>query len=255
VLDAKGSVSQIIEYDLDITEQRWVERQLETESKRARLYLDVLSHDMANQLQVISGCIELIKEACIIPGMSEFAGRIVSQAAEALLKCRNLISKARSTEQLAIVPLVERSLPRVLLDCIEQLGERHESFVVEIVSMLEEALVLADRFLEDLFSNLLDNAIEHNKGEFKHVWVGLRRVGDEYVVCFGDNGPGIDDTSKTDIFDPSQRLGGLGMHFSAEIVEKYGGDIEVRDRVLHKPDEGVKFLVRLPKLGGSTKWK
>ena len=45
------------------------------------------------------------------------------------------------------------------------------------------------------------------------------------------------------------RLGGLGLHFSKDVVEKYGGRLEVRDRVEGDSSKGAKFVVWLPKAG------
>ena len=53
---------------------------------------------------------------------------------------------------------------------------------------------------------------------------------------------------KQALFDPRQRVGGLSMHFSSEIVEKYGGSIEVHDRIQGNPEEGAMFKILLPKV-------
>ncbi|MHA2263954.1 MAG: ATP-binding protein [Candidatus Thorarchaeota archaeon] len=250
VFDEQGSVKQIIEYDLDVTEQKWAEKQLETESKRARLYLDLLAHDMANQIQVISGGTELLHEIGLFNMTPEICENILKQLQESVTRCRSLISKARSTEQLVMAPMVERSLAKVLIESIQTMCERHDRVVVDFVCEVPEALVIADKFLEDMLGNLLDNAVEHNSALVKQIWVKLSYTEGGYFVSISDNGSGISSSKKEGIFDPSQRLGGLGLHFSTEIVEKYGGRLEVRDRVLHNADEGAEFLVWLPAKGG-----
>jgi len=248
VFDSLGEVVQIIEYDMDITEQRWAEIRLNTESKRARLYLDILAHDMANQLQIISGTMELIRE--VIPQDAlEFLGKQLGQVEDAVYRSRNLITKARSTEQLAWVPLVQRNLLRAIFECVESIAEDYDDYVLELLFEFSEAVIIADRFLELLLTNLIENAIIHNSNSRKNVWIALNETSESYVVSVSDNGPGIDDDAKQELFNPETRLGGLGLHFSKDVIEKYGGRLEVRDRVEGDSTKGAKFVVWFSKIG------
>ncbi|MFW9795259.1 MAG: sensor histidine kinase [Candidatus Thorarchaeota archaeon] len=251
VIDSIGEVVQIIKYGFDVTDQKWVEGQLAKESRRARLFLDLLAHDMANELQVIQGSAELAKEMLLIEDESEMIPRFVHQIVESVNRCMMLIAKARSTENLAVVPLVERSLARALLECVETIGEKFTNCVFIIEYEDSEAAVMADKYLENLLTNVLSNAVKHNPSTQKSVWVRLCPSNDGYDISISDNGPGIEDVMKEILFDPKHRFGGLGIHFSLQIVEKYGGKITVRDRVHGKPNEGVEFVIWLPKIRSS----
>lgn len=46
-----------------------------------------------------------------------------------------------------------------------------------------------------------------------------------------------------DLFDKSSQFGGVGLHLIAQIVEKYGGSVEVFDRVPGDSSEGADFRV------------
>ena len=248
LFDSTGEVAKIIEYNMDITEQRWAEIRLQTESKRARLYLDILAHDMANQLQIIAGTMELVREVFPLDVL-ENVERHFTQVEDAVHKSRNLIKKARGTEQLAWVPLVQRNLFRALFECVESIAEEHEGYVLELGFEFSETIIIADRFLELLLTNIIENAIIHNDNSRKHVWIEVQKASDSYIVSISDNGPGIDDEAKNALFNPETRLGGLGLHFSKDVVEKYGGRLEVRDRVEGDSSKGAKFVVWLPKAG------
>lgn len=251
VIDSSGEVVQIIKYGFDVTDQKWVEGQLAKESRRARLYLDLLAHDMANELQVIQGSAELAKEILLIEEETELIPRFVHQIVESVNRCMTLIAEARSTENLPYVPLVERSLARALLECVETIGEKFTDCVFIIECEDSEAAVMADKYLENLLANILSNAVKHNPSTQKSVWVRLCPSKDGYDISISDNGPGIEDVMKEILFDPKHRFGGLGIHFSLQIVEKYGGKITVRDRVHGKPNEGVEFVIWLPKIRSS----
>jgi nitrogen fixation/metabolism regulation signal transduction histidine kinase len=249
IFNPNGEVVLVIEYGLDITDQKWIEGQLAKESRRARLYLDLLAHDMANELQVIQGSAELAKEILAREDEKEMIPRFVNQIVESVNRCMNFISEARSTENLIFAPLVERSLTRALVDCVETIGERFENCIIEIEGESSDAFVMADKYLENLIINILSNAVKHNPTNQKRVWVRIHPLDDGYEILISDNGPGIEDVMKEILFDPKYRFGGLGIHFSLQIIEKYGGKINVRDRIKDVPKEGVEFAIWFPKTG------
>ncbi|MGY5855161.1 MAG: ATP-binding protein, partial [Candidatus Thorarchaeota archaeon] len=105
----------------------------------------------------------------------------------------------------------------------------------------------ADQFLEQLLGNMIENAIEHNPREERIVWISLRESGEGYEIAIGDNGHGISGSLKTAIFDVSRRYGGVGLHQSKQISDKYGGRIDARDRVKGQPTKGAEFVLWLPR--------
>ncbi len=248
VIDDSGDVIQVIEYDLDMTEQRWTENRLETETKRSRLYLDLLAHDMANQLQILTCDIELLDRQ-LRPYDDGGLDQIAQDIRDALVRSNAMISKARGSEQLRWVPLVTRSLPRAIMDAADELSELYDGFIVYLNFEVSEANVLADLFLDQLFLNLMENAVIHNTCRKKEVWVTLVQRDDVYEVSVLDNGPGIAPDVAMNLFDPGQRVGGLGLHLSKEIVDKYGGRIQVGCRIPDRYQEGSEFVVILPRIG------
>ena len=74
---------------------------------------------------------------------------------------------------------------------------------------------------------------------------------DFFEISIADNGRGISDSTKESLFDVSRRFGGVSLHQSKEIIDKYRGTIEVFDRVPGDQKEGTVFKVRLPKYTSS----
>jgi two-component system CheB/CheR fusion protein len=103
--------------------------------------------------------------------------------------------------------------------------------------------------LEQVFLNLLANAIEHAPGG-RSVQVTVRRSGRSAAVAIRDHGDGIAPDDLSAVFEPYGRLGypqrstglGLGLFVSREIVTAHGGSIRVASVV----GEGTTFTVRLP---------
>jgi signal transduction histidine kinase len=106
--------------------------------------------------------------------------------------------------------------------------------------------------LEQVFTNLLSNALKYGKG--KDVDVDVGRDDSEAVVRVTDQGIGIDVEQQGRIFDRFERAVatrdygglGLGLWISRQIVEAGGGRIEV----VSAPGQGATFTVRLPVVSG-----
>jgi signal transduction histidine kinase len=106
--------------------------------------------------------------------------------------------------------------------------------------------VLASRKLEDVFYNLITNAVEAMPEEGTlEIAVGVKGPG--WVdVSVRDTGRGIPQYLLTELFTPSfttkEVAGhGLGLWWSKALVEKCGGSIEVQSEV----GKGSCFTVRL----------
>jgi PAS domain S-box-containing protein len=228
---------------VDVTERLKVERATDVTKDRASFYLDLMGHDLKNQLQVVVNSAALLRFAQDDRGKSS----LLEVIENAVQRCSRLIEEVRATEQLMSIPLSERPLIAALKGCVQALSGRVSDAVFEAAYDLEDAWVYADDYLELLLSNLLVNAVEHNPSSNKHVWVSLKDEDQSYLVSIADNGPGIPDSSKAILFDLARRFGGMGLHQSYQIVEKYGGKIEIVDRVPGHEEMGAEFRIWLPK--------
>ncbi len=98
-------------------------------------------------------------------------------------------------------------------------------------------------------NNLIDNAVKY--GSRAHV--SLREGPDSVLVTIDDDGPGIPDDRREDVFKPFQRLEqsrsrdtggtGLGLTVARTIVRGHGGDITLSNR----RTGGLRVEIRLPR--------
>jgi len=228
---------------VDVTDRRIAEKEVRTEKDRATLYLDLMGHDIRNQLQVILNSATLLRTATDDGTRNSFLGVLE----ESVQRCSRLIEEVRATEFLLHTPPSEKSLTESMATCISALSGRSHSAKFFTSFETEKAMVNADDFLELLLSNILMNAIEHNPNREKKVWVTINEDQDGYTIAIADNGPGISDSVKAGLFDMARRFGGVGLHQSHQIIDKYGGTIEVVDRVEGKMSEGAEFRIWFPK--------
>jgi PAS domain S-box-containing protein len=246
------SFSSQVDYDgqsaiqtvtVDISERRHSEKEMKSAKDRALLYLDLMGHDLTQQLQVILNSAALMMSATDESVKNSFYKVI----GDSIKRCSRIIQEANSTEQLLSVPLVERSLTQAVTTCIEAMSHA-ENITFETFLVGGDARIKADEYLELLISNILMNAVEHNIKERKKVWIRLELAKLEYILSISDDGPGISDSTKAGLFDMSRRFGGLGLHTANHLVEKYGGRIELVDRVPRHYSQGLEVRMRFPRI-------
>lgn len=114
--------------------------------------------------------------------------------------------------------------------------------------------VIANDFLYDVFVNLAGNAVKHGGPE---IFIDIKAVratieGKDYIrFTFEDNGQGIPDDMKEDIFKRLQRGNtaangkGLGLYLVKTLVDNYKGQVWAENRVASDYTKGSRFVVLL----------
>jgi PAS domain S-box-containing protein len=214
--------------------------QKETEDT-VQFYLDLLTHDISNQLQVIITSAGLLDAELPDYYIDDARGDILS----AVDRCNRLITKLKRAAQLRFLPSADIDLANVVQEKVNIL-KRIYDVEIHIEGFEDEILVRADTLLGELVWNLFENAVRHNPISSKDIWISGTQTDDMFSLHIADNGPGISDARKRTIFDRSRRGGGgIGLTLVAQMARKYGGRIEVRDRVEGKPNLGAEFILTL----------
>ena len=135
------------------------------------------------------------------------------------------------------------------------LRERASQRRVQLVSEVStELLARADaRALEQVLTNLLDNAVKYGR-EGGRVVVRAQEEGNELLIRVQDDGPGIEARHLPRLFERfyrvdagrSRDLGGTGLGLSIvkHLVEGMGGQVDVQSA----PGKGTTFEVTLPRV-------
>ncbi len=107
-----------------------------------------------------------------------------------------------------------------------------------------------------VLSNLLNNSLLHafDAGKPGMIAIDVRRLADQVLIEFTDDGRGINETDIQKIFEPffstARHSGGtgLGLHIVHQIVtEVLGGSIAVESPPAGKA-RGTRFIIRLPRV-------
>ena len=226
----------------NVTSQRAMEKELQKTKDSAMLYLDLMCHDMRNQLQIMLGYTTLAEEAVREPDIVH----LIDNIEQSINRCDNIIQKVNVTEEIMSLPLSPFNLEESLMEAIANIRNTYPSAIVALKKEVDSAIINGNKLLYNVISNILENAIEHNDKNTKHVWIELERRDSGYELSIMDDGPGIDNNTKKQLLNVQRRYGGVGLHLSKRITERLDGTIRIEDRVIGSPSSGAKFVLWFP---------
>lgn len=204
----------------------------------ARFLLDLLLHDIGNQLQLILAGADLLDKEST-PSEIENARRYVLDGAS---RCIELIGNIRRAEESKNEPLLQTDLAYVLRTQIRLFSGQY-GITPEVEGIPDEVIVRANAALGHLFWNLMENSVKHNPSKDKRLWIAGRKGPNYFTLKFADNGPGLDHKQKSRLFDPTRRSSGVGIHLVRRLATKYEAHLAVGDRVHGEPEKGLEVTI------------
>jgi signal transduction histidine kinase len=249
---------------IDVTEQKEVEGALRRAYKREReaadrmrsldemknVFLNAVSHELRTPLAALLGfalTLEQQQEALSQDEQQDLLARMARNAR----KLDTLLSDLLDLDRLRRGVLepqrrlvdVGALAHRVVEEA--QVGPgRIEVDASPTVSALDGSKV--ERILE----NLVANSIKHTLPQTR-IWVKVRQQDDGVLILVEDDGPGVPDDLKREVFEPFRQGeevrphapgAGIGLSLVALFAELHGGRAWVEDR----PGGGASFRVLLP---------
>ncbi len=205
-------------YSRDISDQKEREQRLRREKNRLDDFASMVSHDLRNPLNVAQGRIDLAQQS----SDSEHLDAAADGVDRALELIEQMLELARTGDTVSYTKPLE--LPEVVDDSWETVTTADAEVGIDAT-----ATVWADRSrLQQLLENLFRNAIEHG-GNDVTVTVGPLQNG-FYVE---DDGPGIPEADREDVFEPGQSSDpdgtGFGLSIVKQIVEAHEWSIQIAE--------------------------
>ncbi|WP_136686593.1 PAS domain-containing protein [Halorhabdus amylolytica] len=215
---SEGEPIRAVGIHVDITDQKRRERELQQHNDRLNRFISVISHDLRNPLHVASGRIELARETADSDSLDDAADAIE----RSLALIDDLLALAREGEQAS--DLEPTDLGTTASRCWETVLTQDATLRVEA----EQTIDTDPGRLKQLFENLFTNAVEHG-GE--DVTVTVDDLDDGFYVA--DDGVGIQEDDRDEVFDPGFSTGadgtGFGLSIVKEIVDAHGWEIRVTE--------------------------
>jgi len=237
-------------------EKRKLEKEVVALKVQAEFLNDLMSHDINNMNQTIVGYLGLLLKS----GLTEEQREYVEEVQSTMSRSSKLIGNVRKLRQIrGIEPELKAvDLVSVLKKSIEEVKTSHEEKEVTIKFGYEKGkkqYILADSFVSDVFSNILDNAVRFTSSAEVEIDVRVEdyiKNGDEFFkVSIEDRGRGVQDEAKEAIFNrffkEEQKGSGLGLYLVKTLINRYSGEVWVEDRVKGDYTQGSIFNVAIPK--------
>ena len=253
IFNTQGKVVQMIEYSLDITERKRLEKAVMDYAERIKRFSYSVTHDLKNPLISING---LTKHLCKHQGdMSSdkwqtFCEQIVKASDQALALIEEINTYVKTKEN----PFhLEHLEPKEIIDQTHK--EFRPSFDNRKItwSVPEEIpRIKADRIaLLRVFRNLVDNALKYGGPDLSEIQIGYEESEDFHIFSISDNVHGIEEGNLDKIFEAFQRCQtqespegtGLGLAIVKEIAEKHGGTAWAECRF----GKGITFSISILK--------
>jgi signal transduction histidine kinase len=226
-------------------------RRLEEMNDQLEVLTRIMRHDVKNETTVALGWAEILDQHV----HDEEGRRAFDRVVDA---CQNIVAITDTAYDLVRILAADdeeqlrteaTDVRAVLDDEIRKARNRHDdaSLTVEYGAGLTGTMVVANDLLGSVFANLLTNAVVHNDRDEPQVAVEVEHDGSRVRVRVADDGPGIPDDQKKEIFRKGEHglesAGtGIGLFLVLELVNRYGGAIHVAD---NEP-RGAVFVVDLP---------
>ncbi|MHA1145935.1 MAG: sensor histidine kinase [Candidatus Helarchaeota archaeon] len=244
-----------------LLEQRIVnsEKKYRDAYDRAELYKDLFAHDINNILQSIRSASDLLSmmEASDKKARSLEIMKIID---EQITRGARLVSNIQKISKLEesgnFIENIE--IRKILDDAISSVKTifPDKNLDIKIEVSEEKMFAKANRFLSEVFENLLVNAIMYNDSTRIEILVKISRTPPNWIrMEFQDNGIGIRDDRKESIFfrgqEKSSISGGMGIGLSLvrTIIDGYKGKIWVEDRVKGDYSQGSNIIILIPEGG------
>ncbi len=214
----------------DMTEMKELQSELEANRQLAALgeMTGGLAHQLRNSLAAISGFSQLLqKKTMHDPALDDIAGSIRTEASSSASMVTRFLSFARplslAEETLDLVTVLSECRDKSLVEADRKSVDLEMNFASDSISIRGDSLLL-----KEALGNVIDNAVQAvDVGG--HVAVRLDMPNDRVEISVIDDGPGIPESLRENIFTPfvsSKPSGtGLGLALARKIINLHGGSI------------------------------
>ncbi len=236
----------------DITERKRAEAELLRANQDLEQFAYSASHDLQEPLRSVKIYSELLVRQLgdkLEGETRDFLDFVSSGATRMELLVRDLLAYTQAGQ--LDRPVTQESASEALSGALANLDGAIRASGAQIISHPLPSLRVHATQLEQLFQNLVGNAIKYRRPEVAPaIKVASRRNGESWLFSVSDNGLGIEAQYKERIFGLFKRLHsgdeysgtGIGLAICQRIVERYHGRIWVESEY----GKGSTFKFTLP---------
>ena len=245
VFDDDGNVVQMIEYTLDITKRKKLEKELIESKEKAEAatqakssFLANMSHEIRTPLSGVLGMLELMDDGELNYEQKEHLNLAKTSASDLLSIINDLLDISKIEAGMLELECTTFSLKRNIekrTSVYQKMAEvKGLNLTVEISQDVPETVVGDPVRTMQILNNLLNNALKFTKQGLIDVTVKMKDT-DTILISVSDTGIGISPEKQKTIFnsftqaeeDTTRNFGGtgLGLTISHNLVKMMDGDL------------------------------
>lgn len=245
IRDSDGNTSGFVLVFKDISFRKRAEEallhlthDLARSNTELRNFAHLAAYELKDPLRVISGYAQLLSqryEGKLFEDADRYLTFIVEKSVHLQVLIEDLLTRSKSGTGFKT---------RVELDARDVFNAacfNLQSFIDENMAVVEveelPTLVVDEIQMIQLFQNLLENSIKFRSTVSPRIRVSAVRKENEWVFSISDNGIGIDEKERHQIFAPFYKINsstpgyGIGLTICKNIVEGHGGKIWVKSEL------------------------
>ena len=254
LLSILGECALALENRKNANEKEEAKLLAENEKLRANL-LRAISHDLRTPLTAISGNAGILLEGSeqLSPdNRKQMYSDIYDDAAWLYNLVENLLAVTRIGEGHMRLNTQPQLVEEIVSEAMQHISRKKVEHTITVTHSDDLLLAKCDaRLIVQVLINLVDNAIKYT-APGSHIQIATRWEDGCAVFSVSDDGPGIPDEEKENVFrmfytggNPiadSRRSLGLGLSLCKSIITAHGGEI----RVLDNRPQGAVFTFTIP---------
>jgi len=227
-------------------------RELDRSRRELEMFFYMASHDLQEPLRMVASYTQLLAKR--YRGMlDDDADDFISYAVDGATRMQRLISNMLTYSRIdkkGSNELIPTDCEYVLRSAMANLDLVVKDSGAVITSDTMPVVMADDVQLVQVFQNLIGNAVKFCGGRKPEIHIGAERKEGEWIFSVRDNGAGIEDSDREQIFimfirahDRGNYSGnGIGLAICKKIVEHHGGRIWVES----EPETGSTFYFSIP---------
>jgi signal transduction histidine kinase len=218
-------------------------------------FINNISHEFKTPIATINLALDAISSSKnnLNDKFISYLGMIREENSRMLSQVENILRISQLEKSSNPFDMEETNIHEVIEDAIE-----HVKLIVESKKGLIKLSLNAEKFningnsnhLENIIINILDNAVKYSK-ENPQIIISSINSNKDIILCFEDNGIGMDKNTQKMIFEKFYREHngnihnikghGLGLSYVKKIIDFHNGKISLES----KKGTGTKFYITL----------
>jgi PAS domain S-box-containing protein len=252
IRDAQGKIVGASKIARDITERLRQQSALKQANDDLRQFAYSASHDLQEPLRALTAYSQLLEQN-FGGKLGDLGNECIHYIIDASQRMQNLLRDLRIYTQVSMAehgPVEEIDSGEIVEKALQNLDMSINESGASITYADLPRVRMAAFELEQVFQNLIGNAIRYRGTTAPRIQIAARMQGKEWIFSVKDNGIGIAPEFHEQIFGIFKRLHnqseypgtGMGLAICQRSIQRYGGKIWVES----EPEKGSTFFFTIP---------